>query len=542
MRERVANSEFFAVVGFASTALLGPTLVLLALTVGVAPLGFADDLPADGAELSPHHFEEWDEGPVRYLITPTESRIFRDLETPRERLSFIRNFWARRDANPITPVNETRVTFWQRVRHTNERFGTAKPGWKTDRGKIYILLGPPHDIEEDPNFDRQLKTVAGRGVLRWIYFGLRNAPVPAKTIVAFLKHGDEEWYLTDDPRFTSPFFHTLAEQAARASGLESPNSLQARTPGGLNALSRVAEDLARSGSELASAMDLGQLQEVPTEQDLMEEAIDAEDFVGNLRGALDVRQIHGPGTQPVVALTIAVPANELDPPWDGTALGLSRRLSASATFERVRDGTYEQVDVPEEAFVAEPTPSEDGRWLRLQALRALPEGDWNLSAVLIDRPGGGIAVLQDDLVVSPVSPYEPRINGPILAARLAVSATSVPSGREPFKMQEAIVTPAMDRDVPVGQPFSVFLEVLSPASVGDVPVGLRWRVERSEGPKGEGPFRPVGAEGSLEDARGPRAWEFEGQRFEPGIYRFTFVASALGTEITEVMSFRVFEP
>src|SRR5262245_34716971 len=82
------------------------------------------------------------EGPVRYLLTKDEDDAFRRLKTDEERAGFIRTFWASRDPDATTPENEYRDTFYARVAQANRVFtDSTKPGWKTDRGKIFILLG-----------------------------------------------------------------------------------------------------------------------------------------------------------------------------------------------------------------------------------------------------------------------------------------------------------------------------------------------------------------------------------------------------------------
>src|SRR5262245_35664367 len=83
------------------------------------------------------------EGPVRYLLTKDEDDAYRLLKTDEERAEFIRTFWASRDPDATTPENEYRTLFYARVAEADRVFtDSTKPGWKTDRGKIFILLGP----------------------------------------------------------------------------------------------------------------------------------------------------------------------------------------------------------------------------------------------------------------------------------------------------------------------------------------------------------------------------------------------------------------
>ena len=88
---------------------------------------------------------EWREGPVRYILKKREDEKYRALKTLPERQAFIEKFWLELDPTPGTPFNEKRAEFWKRVNLAQVLFqDSVKPGWETDRGKIYILLGPPN--------------------------------------------------------------------------------------------------------------------------------------------------------------------------------------------------------------------------------------------------------------------------------------------------------------------------------------------------------------------------------------------------------------
>jgi GWxTD domain-containing protein len=82
---------------------------------------------------------------IRYIITAQEERIFRAMP-PEDRGEFIRDFWARRDSDPSTPENEFRSVYYTRLAVADKAFGAGIPGWMTDKGRIYILLGPPMDV------------------------------------------------------------------------------------------------------------------------------------------------------------------------------------------------------------------------------------------------------------------------------------------------------------------------------------------------------------------------------------------------------------
>src|SRR5690606_6892755 len=85
-----------------------------------------------------------------YIITDEEKRAFKALATDEERENFIASFWARRDPNPDTEENEYREEYYERIAYANEHFASGTPGWRTDRGRIYITWGKPDSIESHP--------------------------------------------------------------------------------------------------------------------------------------------------------------------------------------------------------------------------------------------------------------------------------------------------------------------------------------------------------------------------------------------------------
>ncbi len=95
-------------------------------------------------------YKRWLSQDVTYIITKEERRAFQALQTDEERENFIENFWRRRDPNPDTEENEYREEYYERIAYANERFTSGIPGWKTDRGRIYIAWGKPDSIESRP--------------------------------------------------------------------------------------------------------------------------------------------------------------------------------------------------------------------------------------------------------------------------------------------------------------------------------------------------------------------------------------------------------
>jgi GWxTD domain-containing protein len=93
-------------------------------------------------------YRKWLNEDVSYIITDEERSAFKRLQTDEEREQFIENFWLRRDPSPDTIENEFKEEHYRRIAYANEHYASGIPGWKTDRGRIYITYGPPDEIED----------------------------------------------------------------------------------------------------------------------------------------------------------------------------------------------------------------------------------------------------------------------------------------------------------------------------------------------------------------------------------------------------------
>jgi GWxTD domain-containing protein len=96
-------------------------------------------------------YKKWLNEDVVYIITDEERKSFHQLNTDEEREQFIEQFWLRRDPTPDTAENEYKEEHYRRIAYANDHYASGIPGWKTDRGRIYITFGPPDEIESHPS-------------------------------------------------------------------------------------------------------------------------------------------------------------------------------------------------------------------------------------------------------------------------------------------------------------------------------------------------------------------------------------------------------
>jgi len=164
-------------------------LVLSIIAILLSNSAFSEKKSADKL---PQKFREWLEEEVVYIISSIEKSVFLQLETDRERELFIEAFWKHRDPTQGTPLNEFKEEHYRRIDYANYHFGRGlpKPGWKTDRGRIYIILGEPGDIERFTGETQITNTEI------WFYQGLTKFGLPPGFFLVFYqKYGIGEYVL-----------------------------------------------------------------------------------------------------------------------------------------------------------------------------------------------------------------------------------------------------------------------------------------------------------------------------------------------------------
>jgi len=145
----------------------------------------------------------WAETDVAYLINDQERDAFNRLSNDAEREKFIDQFWLQRDPTPGTVENEFKEEHYRRIAYANERFASGMPGWKTDRGRIYIKYGPPDEIESHPaaSYQRPLEVGGGTTSMypfeQWRYRYLED--IGTDVVFEFVDRTNGEYRLIIDP-------------------------------------------------------------------------------------------------------------------------------------------------------------------------------------------------------------------------------------------------------------------------------------------------------------------------------------------------------
>ena len=150
-------------------------------------------------------YKTWLDQDVVYIITPEERHTFLHLTTNEEREQFIEAFWQRRNPDPDSAENTFKEEHYRRIAYANEHYASGIPGWKTDRGKIYIMWGPPDEVDAHPTggtWDRPMDQGGGETTTYayedWRYRYLEG--IGENVELEFVDpSGTGEYHLTTDP-------------------------------------------------------------------------------------------------------------------------------------------------------------------------------------------------------------------------------------------------------------------------------------------------------------------------------------------------------
>ncbi len=158
-------------------------------------------------------YRKWLDEEVVYIIQPEERTAFLQLSTNEEREQFIEQFWQRRNPNPDLAENSFKEEHYRRIAYANERFASGIPGWKTDRGRIYIMWGKPDEVESHPAggaYERPMEEGGGETSTypfeKWRYRYLEG--IGNDVNLEFVDpSGSGEYHLTMDPSEKDALLH-----------------------------------------------------------------------------------------------------------------------------------------------------------------------------------------------------------------------------------------------------------------------------------------------------------------------------------------------
>jgi len=216
---------------------------------------------ATSAPALPDKWKHWLDEEVVYIITAKEKEVFLSLASEREREAFEKAFWLQRDPTPGTPTNELKDEHYRRLKYANEFLGRGSflPGWKTDRGRIYIILGKPVDVQRFYESAQNLVPCE-----LWHYQGDTSLGLPPFFYIVFYQDQGSAEYKLYSPSFDGPqrlLQHTLQTNLSRYQAYQQIKGASAElAEASLSLIPGTGEDPSSSTSSLSSDILISQIQ------------------------------------------------------------------------------------------------------------------------------------------------------------------------------------------------------------------------------------------------------------------------------------------
>ena len=406
-------------------------------------------------------YKDWLEKDVTYVITDEERKAFKKLATDDERERFIEEFWRRRDPDPDTDENEFKEEYYERIAYANEHFASGIPGWKSDRGRIWIMYGKPDERETHPsggNYDRPSYEGGGSTTTYpfevWFYRYL--AGVGSGVEIEFVDPtGSGEYRIARSPDEKDAMLHipgaglTLSEQlglsskADRVGGMGGVgNNNYTREQDSPFSRLQLLADLSRPPqvkfNDLASAVNTGVIEENPLNFDVRVDFFRQSD------------------ERVITAITIQVENKDLVFQDSG---GLQQaRINI---FGRITSVAGRRAGVFEDPVITTATIEElndaKGRKSAYQKAVALPPGTYKVDVIVRDVASGATGVRHIPLPVPKYDPQKLSTSTLVLAARLENMGDRPAVGQ--FVIGQAKVIPNVSGIYRRGEPVGVYMQV-----------------------------------------------------------------------------------
>jgi len=406
-------------------------------------------------------YKDWLEKDVTYIITDEERKAFKKLATDDERERFIEEFWRRRDPDPDTDENEFKEEYYERIAYANEHFSSGMPGWKSDRGRIWIMYGKPDERETHPmggQYDRPSYEGGGSTTTypfeTWFYRYLPG--VGSGVEIEFVDPtGSGEYRIARNPNEKDALLNvpgaglTLSEQLGlsskgdRISGIGSVGTAdyQREQDSPFSRLQLLA-DLSRPPqikfNDLASAVNTGVIEENPLNFDVRVDFFRQSD------------------ERVITAITIQVENKDLVFQDSG---GLQQaRINI---FGRITSVAGRRAGIFEDPVITTATAEElseaKDRKSAYQKAVALAPGTYKVDVIVRDVASGATGVRHIALPVPKYDPQKLSTSTLVLAAKLESLGDQPAVGQ--FVIGQTKVIPNVSGNYKRGEPVGVYMQV-----------------------------------------------------------------------------------
>ncbi|MFQ5744352.1 MAG: GWxTD domain-containing protein [Acidobacteriota bacterium] len=484
--------------------------------------------------------ERWPKEFVSYLITDQELQLYQSLEDREQRLRFIDRFWELRDPTPGTQRNEYREEHLRRFAFATRMYAAGKPGWATDRGRIYIILGPPNQLQRNPT---------GRGPMErasevWTYNGVDNPRLDASLDLAFVDfHGTGEYELVTDIDATAPIW---SEQSGYVNSNLDAYALRRHADTLYNerlGTSRRVDPARLAQDYLDFSRELREIERVPeihlARLRSLRRSVEATVSFDAFPVDSVVSYFQATGGATAVEVTVALSYDELL----STYVGGQRHYSADLYAALQRQG--EVVDDDERRLNFSLAPQE---WDRLEAQKILqplrlsaPAGSYELLVMVRDNPTEKVGRSIRQIELPALDGPGLRLSSLTLASRVARATRHDDHQDRPFVKGDLRVVPNVGASYRPRQPLLLYVQAYGlqlNAASGTNKVTVGGRIER-DGAR----FRELPAQHPYPAPKDRMAFSLQVplKEFPPGAYSVTLtvVDEVAGTSASVSAPFQV---
>jgi GWxTD domain-containing protein len=400
---------------------------------------------------------------VPYIISEDERRAFLELGTAEEREQFIEMFWRIRNPEPESPVNSVREDHYRRLAYADEHFASGLPGRKTDRGRIYIIWGPPDEIETHPSggtYDRPLEQGGGStSTYPWELWRYRHLEGIGENIeIEFVDpSGSGEYRITRDPCEKDALAHVPGAGASLGESLGRSSRTDRFSNGGGTTCPMPLGGVSAKNDEFESLDRYFRVQHAPTRLKELEPLVSARIAANQIHIEYRADFLRVTSGTVLVPITVQVPNRDFSfQSKDGVysaKLSLYGRITTAGglvvqTFEDVMSR-----EVPESLFQAS---------LKLSSIyqKSVPlrSGLYRLDLVIKDTVSGNLGVFNTALRVPRFEDDKMDASSIILADQIQ----SVPSreiGTGQFVLNSYKVRPRLNKEFSSSEKLGIFVQL-----------------------------------------------------------------------------------
>jgi GWxTD domain-containing protein len=411
-------------------------------------------------------YKKWLEEEVPYIITDEERSAFLRLQTNEEREQFIEAFWQRRDPTPDTVENEFKEEHYRRIAYANERFSSGIPGWRTDRGRMYIMWGPADQVESHTQgelYNRPMTEGGGQTTTyayeTWTYHYMEG--IGQNISIEFVDPtGTGEFHITNDPGEKDAMSHVPGggPSMLESMGMSSQAARFTRSDGSTAPLGPAGTQAMDSQDEFTRLERFAKVQAPPPVKfkDL-EEVVSSRILRNQISFDYRFDFMRITGDTILVPITVQIQNKQMTfrdkDSVQSASLNLFGRISSMTgrviqTFEDVI-----QRDFPDSLL----EPSLKGFSIYQKAVPLRP-GLYKLDLVIKDVNSGNVGAVNTRLAVSAIPDDTLQASSLILADQMEpVSSKDVGVGQ--FVLGSTKVRPKLDAEFHSDQPMDIYLQL-----------------------------------------------------------------------------------